>query len=261
MENDVILSCAGIRKSYTYVPVHSLLQDRVLRWPTVRRERRTLRVLCGIDIAVCRGEWVGITGPNGGGKTTLLSILAGLLPADEGSVERRGELSCFFGLGMGFHGERNAAENVAIHSLLNGIRRRDIGELTERIVAFAGLAAHRDLPLKCYSAGMRVRLGFAAAMHIDADCYILDEIIAVGDVAFKKQCVAHLLSMKAAGKSALLVSHTPEHLDALCDRSFVLRDGVLHPRTVAPRACPERAETIGVPSPHSSRCPPVGSAR
>ncbi|MBI1934218.1 ABC transporter ATP-binding protein, partial [Candidatus Peregrinibacteria bacterium] len=145
MENDVILSCAGIRKSYTYVPVHSLLQDRVLRWPTVRRERRTLRVLCGIDIAVCRGEWVGITGPNGGGKTTLLSILAGLLPADEGSVERRGELSCFFGLGMGFHGERNAAENVAIHSLLNGIRRRDIGELTERIVAFAGLAAHREV--------------------------------------------------------------------------------------------------------------------
>lgn len=261
MAGNVILSCTGIRKSYAYIPVPSLLQERLLRRKLFERERRVLPVLRGVDCVVRRGEWVGITGPNGGGKTTLLQILAGLLPADSGRIERQGELSCFLGLGMGFHGERNAAENIRIHCLLHGIRRREVASFTDRVVAFAGLGQYRDLPFKCYSSGMRVRLGFAAAMHTEADCYLLDEVIAVGDSAFKAQCIAHLLAMKAAGKGALIVSHTAEHLNTLCDRSFILEDGILRPRREGGIGVLRgRAGTTALPSLHPSKCPPVGSA-
>ena len=223
-----MLSCLGVGKSYTYavVPV-SMLQDRLLKG--LHRQRKTIRVLQDVSLAVAPGEWLGIVGPNGCGKTTLAKILAGLMRPDEGEVNRRGRISCFFELGVGFHPERCADENVYLHGLLHGLSAREVRERTDEIVEFAGLQDLRDMPLKCYSTGMRMRLGFAAAMHTDADVLLLDEVIAVGDLPYKEQCRARLCEMKAAGKTAVVAGHNLGELALVCDRIVTIVDAGLRP--------------------------------
>lgn len=222
-----ILSCRDLRKSFTYASVPALMvQDRLLHWRRFRRRER-VDVLRGVTLELARGEWVGICGRNGSGKTTLLRILAGIVPEDAGTVSCSGDLSSFFELGVGFHPERCAAENIYLHGLLHGMDPASIRRRIDDIVAFAGLGDYASMPYKCFSTGMRLRLGFAAAMHVDADVYLLDEIAAVGDAAYRRQCFDQLQRMKAAGKSALLVSHGLEELETLCDRVLCLEDGVL----------------------------------
>jgi ABC-type polysaccharide/polyol phosphate transport system ATPase subunit len=213
-----VLSCNGVTKTFrrTVIP-SSLLQDRLLR-PSSHRKAWSVNALDDVSLAVAPGEWVGLYGHNGCGKTTLLRVLAGLMPPDAGVVERRKPLACFFDLGAGFHLERTAAENVYFHGLLHGLRAEDMKELIPRVIAFAGVESHAELPLKCYSTGMRVRLAFAVVAHIDTDIYLWDEVAAVGDVEFQGKCLAHLRGLKERGKSAVIVSHDPYQLEALCDR-------------------------------------------
>jgi ABC-type polysaccharide/polyol phosphate transport system ATPase subunit len=223
-----VLSCAGIRKTFTYHVRHSLLQDAVLRrrMPSARRE---ICVLKDAALNVEAGEWVGLYGPNGAGKTTLLRILGGLLPPDAGHVAQQGNLSLFLGLGVGFDTELAAERNIYHHGLLHGLRPAEIRARTEEIIAFAGLDQHWDLPLKHYSSGMRLRLAFAAAAHVDADMYLFDEVLAVGDAAFRDLCSRHLQALKKRGAAAILVSHSLSDLRRWCDRILTLQDGRLQP--------------------------------
>jgi len=220
-----ILSCDGIHKTFTYpvVPTH-LFQDRVIRR---RRHRDTFHVhaLNDVSMAVMPGEWVGVYGPNGSGKTTLLRILGGIMEPDAGQVVQRGQLSCFFTLGVGFHMERLAAENLNLHGLLHGLMPHEIKRMTDRIIDFAGVRSHIHLPIKCYSTGMRQRLAFAAMAHTDADVYILDEVLAVGDADFQRQCKEYMHGMKQRGKAAILVLHNERDLEEFCDRVLYLEDG------------------------------------
>lgn len=222
---DSILSCTGIHKYFEYpvVPTH-LFQDYVLR-PRKRREKWRVHALNNVSLHVARGEWVGIFGPNGSGKTTLLRILGGLMEVDAGQVQRHGRTSCFFTLGVGFHPERLASENIYFHGLFHGMSRSEIGKVTEEIVDFAGVRSHVHLPLKCYSTGMQMRLAFAAMVYVDADVYLLDEVLAVGDTDFQKKCKATMRSMKAEGKSAILVMHDEDVLKEFCDRIIYLDHG------------------------------------
>lgn len=220
-----ILSCTGIRKQYRYATVPSvMLQERLLRWGKHRKQWEHTAV-DGVSLAVQRGEWVGVYGPNGSGKTTLMKMLAGLLEVDEGSVSRAGSTACFFELGVGFHPERTAAENVYMHGLLHGLRPADIRSRIDDIIVYAGVESHRDLPLKCFSLGMQMRLGFAAASHIDADVYLFDEILAVGDEAFRAQCWNKLDAMRNGGAAAVIVSHEHGHLERLCHRIVYMERG------------------------------------
>jgi ABC-type polysaccharide/polyol phosphate transport system ATPase subunit len=232
---DTVLSCAGIRKSFTYNATHSVLQDFVLRRP-LGGNRRQVDVLRGANLEVKRGEWVGLYGPNGAGKTTLLRILGGLLPPDEGEVQRDVRLSLFLGLGVGFDSQLAADRNIYLHGLLHGMSRRDIDESTEQILHFAQLKNFRDMPLKYYSSGMMLRLAFAASAHVNADAYLFDEALAVGDAAFRDKCTAHLRQLRTNGKSAVLVSHSLDQLKNLCDRVVTLRDGVIEPIGVSAAA-------------------------
>lgn len=238
---DAILSCAGIHKTFEYpvVPTH-LFQDRVLRAHRYR-ERWRMHALNNVSLAVASGEWVGLYGPNGSGKTTLLKILGGLLEPDEGTVDQRGNLSCFFTLGVGFHPERLAAENIYFHGLLQGMSPQEATSLTERIIDFAGVRSHVHLPLKCYSTGLQMRLAFAAMAHVDAEVYILDEVLAVGDQEFQWRCKAHMHAMRRAGKSAVLVLHDREQLREYCDRIVCLDAGRIVGETVTrlPAVLPE----------------------
>ena len=154
------VSCIGIGKRFTkYVVPSVMLQDRILRW---RRHGKhwSHTALKDITLSIGKGEWVGLYGPNGSGKTTLLRILAGLMPPDSGTVSTTGKLSCFFELGVEFHPERSAVENIYLHGLIHGVEPKVILKQTDEIIQRAGVESHRDLPIKCYSTGMRMRLAF-----------------------------------------------------------------------------------------------------
>lgn len=183
-----------------------------------------------VTIRVQAGEWVGIYGSNGSGKTTLLKLAAGLLQPDSGSVTAHGTVSPFFELGIGFHPERAARENIRLHGLLHGLSTHQIDALMPLILEFSGIGAFADLPIKCYSTGMRLRLAFAAAAHLDADIYLLDEIMAVGDVEFRQKCMGFLRGLKKRGKTVLLVSHNLTELCRLSDRILFADHGTFTER-------------------------------
>lgn len=225
--SDVILSCSGICKTFKRSVTPSvLLQDRILH-PRLHSRSWSQVTLQDVGMEIKKGEWVGLYGPNGTGKTTLLRILAGLMQPDAGAVVCNGTMSCFFDISAGFHPERSAAENIYLHGLLHGRRSEDIRKTIDDVIAFAGVESHRDLPMKCYSTGMNLRTAFAASAMIDADIYLFDEILAVGDADFQLKCRYHLEAMKEAGKTVIMVHHVLPELAYYCDRILYLDQGVL----------------------------------
>lgn len=220
-----MVSCTGIHKQFEqYVFPSKMLQDHILRFRTHKR-RWSVNVLNDISLSVEQGEWLGLYGPNGSGKTTLLKILGGLLPADAGSVSIEGKLACFFELGVGFHPERSASENIYLHGLMHGMDANTIERHTDDIIERAGVASHRDVPIKCYSTGMRMRLAFITIMRTDADVYFLDEILAVGDAGFKEICKEEFRVLKEKKKTIVLVHHGLNELQKNCDRILFIEAG------------------------------------
>lgn len=219
-----IIGCRDLWKSFhRQIATSARLQDAILR----RRQRQawTVDALQNVSLDLTKGEWIGITGHNGCGKTTLLRILGGLLKHDRGTVTSNGSISCFFGLGAGFHPDLTLNENVYLHSLLHGLSAKEARCARDAIIDEAELKTHATIPLKCLSLGMLVRLGFASAMAIESDIYLLDEIIAVGDEAFQKHSMKRLCALKAKGKTAIIVSHNPYALHELCDRTLTMESG------------------------------------
>jgi len=224
---NIAVSCVGVSKTFhqSVIP-SSHLQDHILRF---RRYRQMMHIpaLNNVSLTVRKGEWIGIQGPNGSGKTTLLQILAGLLPPDTGTVERHGSLSCFFALGVGFHPERSAMENIYFYGLLHGMTPAEIRRATEEIIEFAGVESHRDLPVKCYSTGMQMRLAFAAAAFIESDISLWDEVIAVGDREFHGKCRDHFKKLQRNGKTGIVVSHALGDFEQMCHRILTIEAGVV----------------------------------
>lgn len=220
-----VLSCQNLRKSFTRsIGDSDHLQDHLLL-RTLRRKRWSVAAVDDVSLAIARGEWVGLYGPNGCGKTTLLRLLAGLLEPDHGSIDRRGILSCFFTFGIGFHEERRAQENICTHGLLHGLSLREARSMSDAVIAFAGVGSHRALPLKYYSTGMRARLAFSAAVHIESDIYLFDEGLAVGDAAFRAQAEEHFMHLKRQGKAGIVVDHSLRPLTRVCDRIVFMDRG------------------------------------
>jgi lipopolysaccharide transport system ATP-binding protein len=171
------------------------------------------------------GESVALMGRNGSGKSTTLKLIAGLLKPDAGTVAYRGRLCPLIELGTGFNPILSGRENVYINASVHGIPGREVKRLFDRIVEFAEIGDFIDSPLRTYSSGMTVRLGFAIATQLKPDLLIVDEVLAVGDLAFKAKCMKHLQSLKAEGTSIVLVSHQPGHSAQLCDRTIVFDRG------------------------------------
>ncbi|MBI3336588.1 ABC transporter ATP-binding protein [Candidatus Peregrinibacteria bacterium] len=192
--------------------------------PFGKTEHVTIPALRDVSFDLHEGEWLGITGPNGSGKTTLLQVLAGLLVPERGIVAKRGRVSCFFGLGEGFHPERTAVENLRFFRLLYGLSEDDQYPV-EQIIRFAGTESHKDLPLKYYSTGLRMRLAFSAAIHVDADIFLFDEVLAVGDEEFREKCFTTMQSLKERGAAVILATHNAPALFRHCDRLIGMRSG------------------------------------
>jgi len=181
-----------------------------------------------VSFEVERGEALGIIGQNGAGKSTILKLLYNITTPSKGEIRINGRLSALIEVASGFHPELTGRENAYLNGSLLGMKRREINAKLESIVDFAGVSAFIDTPVKRYSSGMYLRLGFAIAAHLDPDILLLDEVLAVGDADFQAKCIARINQLKQAGTTIVFVSHNLGAVESLCDRVFLLRQGEIY---------------------------------
>jgi ABC-type polysaccharide/polyol phosphate transport system ATPase subunit len=207
------LSVRGVSKRYR------------LRGAGLRSNSQELWALRDVSFDVQRGEALGIVGPNGAGKSTLLKLLASITAPTDGEIVIRGRLAALIEIGSGFHPELTGRENVFLSGAILGMRRREIAAMFDRIVEFAGVAPFIDVPVKWYSSGMYVRLGFSVAAHLDPDVLLIDEVLAVGDAMFQQQCMARIDELRRGGTTAVFISHDLDAVERVCDRALLFEGG------------------------------------
>ena len=196
-----------------------------LRW--FGRRSAEFWALRDVNFAVRSGEALGIIGHNGAGKSTILKLVSNITSPTEGEIHIRGRIAALLEVGSGFHPELTGRENVYLSGSILGMRRAEISSKLESILDFAGVANFADVPVKRYSSGMYVRLGFAIAAHLDADILLLDEVLAVGDAKFQERCQERILELKARGTTIVFISHDLAAVRRLCDRALLLNHGRL----------------------------------
>ena len=238
---DVAIRVDGVTKLFRRVAAGHKL--RTLKSALIERSltagltpEESIAALKDVSFEVRRGESVGLLGANGSGKSTLLKMVAGILRPTRGVVEVHGRTAALIELGAGFHPEISGRENVYINGAVLGLSRREIDRRFAEIVDFSGLADFIEEPVKNYSSGMYVRLGFAVAIHTDPEVLLVDEVLSVGDESFAHRCLRRIEEFLAAGKTLLLVSHSLALIEDVCDRAVWLDGGELrragHPRQV-----------------------------
>lgn len=190
-----------------------------------RRSATTFWALEALDLEVPRASSVGIIGANGAGKSTLLKLLAGITAPTTGRITINGALSALIEVGSGFHPELTGRENVFLSGAILGMRRRDITSRLDAIVAFAGVERFIDTPVKWYSSGMYVRLGFAIAAHLQPDILLIDEVLAVGDAEFQARCLQRIRELQQQGVTIVFISHDLTAVEQLCETAVLLDHG------------------------------------
>lgn len=198
-----------------------------------KRDEGAPEVTCAVDgltIRVPRGASLGIIGRNGSGKSTLLKLITGIYKPDKGKISVNGRIAALIELGAGFHPDFTGRENLYLSGIMHGLTRREIDERFETIVKFAELEKVIDDPVRTYSSGMFMRLGFSLAVHTDPDILIIDEVLAVGDASFVNKCKERLALLKKSGTTLLLVSHDLEAVERWCDEVVWLEKGIVRDR-------------------------------
>lgn len=199
------------------------LKEKALHWGRNRYEYR--EVLKGISFQIKKGEAVGLIGQNGCGKSTVLKLLTKIMYPDSGTICVRGRVSSLLELGAGFHPDMSGRENIYINASILGLTKKEIDRRIDSIIAFSELEEFIDNPVRTYSSGMYMRLAFSVAVSVDADVLLIDEILAVGDVNFQAKCFRKLMEIKGAGTTIVIVSHSMDQVERICDRSFWIQDG------------------------------------
>lgn len=192
------------------------------REPKIVEEFWPLR---NISLAVYPGDCIGIIGPNGTGKSTLLKVVAGILSPTSGDLSVHGRISALLELGAGFHPELTGRENIYLNGSIYGLHRREMAKLIERIISYAELGDFIDTPVKHYSSGMYVRLGFAVAIHTHPDILLVDEVLAVGDATFQRKCLRSIHEFRNNGGTLVLVTHDLETVRTICNRALWIEEG------------------------------------
>jgi ABC-type polysaccharide/polyol phosphate transport system ATPase subunit len=223
------IEVTGLGKRYTVggSPGTRLLTESIANWARGRRAPggAKLWALQDVSFTVGTGELVGIIGRNGAGKTTLLRVLARITPPTAGVARVRGRLSALLDVGTGFHDELTGRENVFLNGAILGMSRRDVRARFDQIAEFSGVERFLDMPLKRYSAGMRLRLAFAVAAHLEPDVLVVDEALAVGDAEFQRRCVGRMEDLQRSGRTVIFVSHDLGAIGRLCERTLWLDRG------------------------------------
>ena len=183
-----------------------------------------------VSFSIAPGRVVGIMGSNGSGKSTLLRLIAGVGRPDTGSIQVNQRIAGLLDLGTGFHGELTGRENIFVNGVIGGLTRSEVRQNFDSIVAFAELESFIDNPIRTYSTGMQMRLGFSIAIHTRPELLLIDEILSVGDFAFQNKCLARIAQFKADGCTILIVSHDVSHFHDFCDEAIWLHKGQLRGR-------------------------------
>ncbi len=220
-----VIEVRGVEKSFN-IPTHRVdsIKERVLH-PLAAGETRRLHALHDVSFDVHRGEFFGVVGRNGTGKSTLLKILAGIYGADAGRIRMAGRVAPFIELGVGFNVELTARENIVLNGVLVGLTRRQAESRIDSVIEFAELEEFVDLKLKNYSSGMLVRLAFSVMIQSDADILLIDEVLAVGDASFQQKCKDVFSEMRGSDRTVVLVTHDMAAVEQFCHRAMLLDAG------------------------------------
>lgn len=203
----------------------SSLKERIVRGRAKRPE--DFWAVRDVSLQVPRGSVYGLIGHNGSGKSTLLKMIGGIYRPTSGTITAEGRVAALIELGAGFHPDLTGRENIALNGAILGLSRKEVAAAVDEIIDFSGLAEFIDDPVKHYSSGMYVRLGFAVSVHMRPDVLLVDEVLAVGDEEFQRKCFDHLYSLRRAGKTIIIVSHALGQLEGLCDEIAWLERGAL----------------------------------
>lgn len=198
---------------------------RLVKQPFRKRDPETIWALKDISFAIKKGEVVGIIGRNGAGKSTLLKALAKITYPTSGRVRVNGRVASLLEVGTGFHEELTGRENIYLNGSILGMTKKEMDAQLESIIAFAGVEKFIDTPIKRYSSGMRLRLGFAIAAHLNPDVLLVDEVLAVGDMEFQKKCLKSMDDLRSSGRTVLFVSHNMAAIENLCPRTIWIDQG------------------------------------
>ena len=224
--SEYAVSVNHLSKKFTlYHEKRDSIYESATSWFQKKRHNETLQALDDVSFNVKHGEIFGIIGRNGGGKTTLLRIISKIYSGDSGSVDVKGTIIPVLALGLGFHPELTAITNIYQSSILLGFKKEEIEKRIGDIIEYAELEKFADTKIKNFSAGMQMRLAFATSVLVDPDILLLDEVFAVGDVAFQKKCFDTIMSFKKRGKAIIFVSHDMTPIKNFCDRVMFLKDG------------------------------------
>ena len=225
MSREPVIEVNNVSKIYRLTGGSRSLKAMALDMLRGKGEVKTLHALDDVSFSVFPGETLGIIGSNGAGKSTLLSLLTGTIHPTSGSLKTRGQMSSLLELGAGFHPDLSGRENVFLYGAIMGLSRQQMQNRFDAIVDFAGLHEFIDQPVKHYSSGLYVRLGFAVAVEVDPQLLLIDEVLAVGDAAFQKKCLDKMEEFRAQQKTMLIISHDLQTIQKVSDRILLLDNG------------------------------------
>ncbi len=220
-----LISLVDVGKRYTKFEDAPMLVSAAMRF-RARTKRSQLWAVRNVTLEVAAGECIGVIGRNGSGKSTLLQMLAGVTAPTEGRVTVRGKVAPLISVGVGFHPELTGRENVYVNAAILGLTRSEVDARLDEIVEFADVGGFVDTPVKFYSSGMFVRLGFAVAINVNPSVLLIDEILAVGDPAFQMKCFDKMTEIRNSGATVVVVSHNLNAVRRMCDHTMVLHNGV-----------------------------------
>ncbi|WP_368503222.1 ABC transporter ATP-binding protein [Alkalihalophilus sp. As8PL] len=206
-------------------PYDKTLKGRLISMMRKEKINEQYQALDDVTFSVEKGEGYAIIGKNGAGKSTLFKVISGVIYPDKGSVELNGTIMPLIELSAGLSRDLSGIENIKLNCAIYGLKKDKIEEILPKIVEFAELEDYIDVPIKFYSSGMKARLGFSIAVHIETDIILVDEVLAVGDKDFKEKCYNKMIELKKEGKTIVIVSHSLRPLKKICDRALVLKRG------------------------------------
>jgi lipopolysaccharide transport system ATP-binding protein len=221
---DIAVRVENVSKKFRlYKERNQTIKSAIMRGRTSIHE--DFWALNGVTFDVAAGSTFGLIGSNGSGKSTLLKCLAKIYQPEKGSIVANGKVAALLEVGSGFHHELSGRENVFLNGSILGMSKKEITRKFDEIVDFSGVEQFIDQPVKNYSSGMYVRLGFAIAINVDPDVLVVDEVLAVGDAEFQQKCYQKFRDFKEAGRTVILVSHSMDTVQAMCDKAAWLRHG------------------------------------